>query len=157
MMRWLVSTSLKLRVAVVALMFILLIAGTFIVSQTRFDVFPEFAPPLVEVQTEAPGLSSSEVEVLVSIPIENALNGVSWLDKIRSKSVMGLSSVTVYFEKGTDLMQARQLVQERISQVSANLPAVAESPVLLSPLSSTSRVLKIGITSNPICGSPIER
>ena len=150
MMRWLVSTSLKLRVAVVALMFILLIAGTFIVSQTRFDVFPEFAPPLVEVQTEAPGLSSSEVEVLVSIPIENALNGVSWLDKIRSKSVMGLSSVTVYFEKGTDLMQARQLVQERISQVSANLPAVAESPVLLSPLSSTSRVLKIGITSKKL-------
>ncbi len=147
MMNWIVSKSLRLRVAVVALMCILLIAGAFIVSQTRFDVFPEFAPPLVEVQTEAPGLSTSEVEVLVTVPIENALNGVSWLKNIRSKSVLGLSSVTAYFEEGTDLMQARQLVQERIAEISGNLPAVAEMPVILSPLSSTSRVLKIGITS----------
>jgi CzcA family heavy metal efflux pump len=150
MMEWIVSRSLRLRVAVVALMFILLIAGTYIVSQTRFDVFPEFAPPLVEVQTEAPGLSSSEVEVLVTVPIENALNGVSWLQNIRSTSVLGLSSVTVYFEEGTDVLRARQLVQERIQEISGSLPAVAKTPIILSPVSSTSRVLKIGISSKKL-------
>jgi CzcA family heavy metal efflux pump len=149
-MRWIVETALRLRVAIVVLTIVLLIVGTRIVSQTDFDVFPEFAPPLVEVQTEAPGLSSSEVEVLVTVPIENALNGVSWLEKIRSKSVMGLSSVVAYFEEDTDLMQARQLVQERISEVSGKLPDVAKTPVILSPLSSTSRVLKIGISSEKL-------
>ncbi len=149
-MRWFIETSLRLRVAIVVLTIVLLIAGTRIVSQTHFDVFPEFAPPLVEIQTEAPGLSSSEVEVLVTVPIENALNGVSWLAKIRSKSVMGLSSVVAYFEEDTDLMQARQLVQERISEISGKLPDVAEIPVILSPLSSTSRVLKIGISSEKL-------
>jgi CzcA family heavy metal efflux pump len=150
MMRWIIDTSLRLRVAVVALMIVLFVVGYRIVSQTRFDVFPEFAPPLVEVQTEAPGLSSAEVEVLVSVPIENALNGVSWLKNIRSKSVLGLSSVTAYFEDGTDIMQARQLVSERVTEVRAHLPSVAESPVILSPLSATSRVLKIGITSKTL-------
>jgi len=149
-MKWIVETALRLRVAIVVLTIVLLIAGTRIVSQTDFDVFPEFAPPLVEIQTEAPGLSSSEVEVLVTVPIENALNGVSWLEKIRSKSVMGLSSVVAYFEEDTDLMQARQLVQERISEVSGKLPDVAKTPVILSPLSSTSRVLKIGISSEKL-------
>ena len=150
MMRWIIETSLRLRVAVVVLMIVLFVIGYRIVSQTRFDVFPEFAPPLVEIQTEAPGLSSSEVEVLVSVPIENALNGVSWLDKIRSKSVLGLSSVIAYFEDGTDIMQARQLVSERIAEVRSQLPSVAESPVILSPLSATSRAMKIGITSKTL-------
>jgi len=150
MMKWLVSTSLRLRVAVVVLTAILLIAGTRIVSQTRFDVFPEFAPPLVEVQTEVPGLSTSEVEVLVTVPIENALNGVSWLDKVRSKSVLGLSSVVLYFEGGTDIMAARQLVQERLTQLAERLPSVAKPPVILSPLSATSRVLKIGMSSETL-------
>ena len=150
MMRWIVETSLRLRVAIVVLTIVLLIAGYRIVSRTHFDVFPEFAPPLVEIQTEAPGLSTAEVEVLVSLPIENALNGVSWLKKIRSKSVLGLSSVVVYFEEGTDLMQARQLVQERITEVSGKLPAVAKTPVILSPLSATSRVMKIGISSKKL-------
>ncbi len=150
MMKWLVSTSLRLRVAIVVLTGVLLIAGTQIISRTRFDVFPEFAPPLVEIQTEAPGLSTSEVEVLVTVPIENALNGVSWLDKVRSKSVLGLSSVVLYFEEGTDLMVARQLVQERLTQLAANLPSVAKPPVILSPLSSTSRVLKIGMSSSKL-------
>ena len=150
MMKWIVSTSLRLRVAVVVLTAILLIAGTRIVSQTRFDVFPEFAPPLVEVQTEVPGLSTSEVEVLVTVPIENALNGVSWLQEVRSKSVLGLSSVVLYFEEGTDIMAARQLVQERLTQLAERLPSVAKPPVILSPLSATSRVLKIGMSSEKL-------
>ncbi len=114
MMKWIVSTSLRLRVAVVALTILLLVAGTRILSTTAFDVFPEFAPPLVEIQTEAPGLSTPEVEALVTVPLENALNGTSWLKTVRSKSVLGLSSVVLYFEQGTELMKARQVVQERL-------------------------------------------
>ena len=150
MMKWLVSTSLRLRVAIVVLTGILIIAGSRIVSQTRFDVFPEFAPPLVEVQTEVPGLSTSDVEVLVTVPIENALNGVSWLQEVRSKSVLGLSSVVLYFEEGTDIMEARRLVQERLTQLAERLPSVAKPPVILSPLSATSRVLKIGMSSEKL-------
>ncbi|MFC1563039.1 efflux RND transporter permease subunit [candidate division KSB1 bacterium] len=149
-MRWLVSTSLRLRVLVVVLMIILLIVGIQIVSNIPLDVFPEFAPPLVEIQTEVPGLSTTEVEALVTVPIEYAMNGTPWLQTIRSKSVLGLSSVVLLFEDGTDLMQARQLVQERLSRVSTQLPAVAKTPVMLSPVSSTSRVLKIGLSSKKL-------
>ncbi len=150
MMQWLVATSLRLRVAVVVLAFAFMIAGTRIISGTAFDVFPEFAPPLVEIQTEAPGLSTSEVEALVTVPIENALNGTSWLKTVRSKSVLGLSSVVLIFQEGTDLLQARQLVQERLTALTAQLPAVAEPPVILSPLSSLSRLMKIGVSSKKL-------
>lgn len=132
---------------VVALAVLLMIVGARVLPDSPLDVFPEFAPPLVEVQTEAPGLSTDEVESLVTVPLENALSGTSWMTKLRSKSVLGLSSVVVYFERGTDIMRARQLVQERVSRVQPQLPAVANAPVLLSPLSSTSRVMKIGVTS----------
>ena len=150
MMKWIVATSLRIRVAVVALTLLLVVAGTRILSTTAFDVFPEFAPPLVEIQTEAPGLSTPEVEALVTVPLENALNGTSWLKTVRSKSVLGLSSVVLYFAEGTELMKARQVVQERLAQVAPRLPAVAKPPVILSPLSSTSRVLKIGLSSKTL-------
>ena len=90
------------------------------------DVFPEFAPPLVEIQTEAPGLSTEEVESLVSVPLENALNGTIGLKTIRSKSVLGLSSVVLILKEGTDLMAARQVVQERLSVEAPRLPAAAK-------------------------------
>ncbi|MEK6288665.1 MAG: efflux RND transporter permease subunit [Acidobacteriota bacterium] len=146
-MNWIVSTSLHLRIVVVALAVVLMIVGIQIVRTTPLDVFPEFAPPVVEIQTEAPGLSTAEVESLVSAPIENSLNGIMSLKTLRSKSVLGLSSVVLIFQEGTDLMRARQLVQERLSIVAAQLPAVARPPVILSPLSSTSRVMKIGMSS----------
>jgi len=147
MMNWIVSTSLHLRIVVVALAVVLMIVGIQIVRTTPLDVFPEFAPPVVEIQTEAPGLSTAEVESLVSAPIENSLNGIMSLKTLRSKSVLGLSSVVLIFQEGTDLMRARQLVQERLSIVAGQLPTVARPPVILSPLSSTSRVMKIGMSS----------
>ncbi len=156
MLTWLVSTSLRLRVVVVALAILLMVVGVNTARRTPIDVFPEFAPPLVEIQTEAPGLSTEEVESLVTVPLENALNGTSWLTTIRSKSVLGLSSVVLWFEEGTDLMRARQLVQERLATEAPRLPAVAKPPVMLSPLSSMSRALKIGIWSetDPATGRP---
>ncbi len=146
-MRWLVALSLRNRVVVVALGVLLIILAARTLRTTPLDVFPEFAPPLVEVQTEAPGLSTNEVESLVTVPLEAALNGVSGLDTIRSKSVLGLSSIVLILDSGTDVMTARQMVQERLSRASAQLPAVARPPVMLSPLSSLSRVMKIGVTS----------
>ena len=101
-MAWLVSSSLRFRVLVVAGAVALMIWGIRIVRTTAFDVFPEFALPTVEVQTEAPGLSTEEVESLVTLPLENALNGTSGLKTIRSKSVLGLSSVVLLFEEGTE-------------------------------------------------------
>ncbi|HQQ97624.1 MAG TPA: efflux RND transporter permease subunit [Cyclobacteriaceae bacterium] len=150
MMRWIVSTSLRLRVVVVVLMALLVVVGAQILQNSAFDVFPEFAPPYVEIQVEAPGLSTSEVEALIAVPIENALNGTPFATRLRSKSVLGLASVVLHFESGMDIIKARQLVQERIARVTAQLPAVAKAPVMLTPLSSTSRVMKIGVTSSKL-------
>jgi CzcA family heavy metal efflux pump len=149
-MRWLIASALRLRVAVVALTIIAIIVGVRVVRDAPLDVFPEFAPPLVEVQTEAPGLSTEEVEALVTMPIEQALNGTPYLETVRSKSVLGLSSVVLIFERGTDLLEARQFVGERLARLASSLPGVARAPVLLSPLSSTSRVLKVGISSRTL-------
>ncbi len=147
MLRWLVSLSLRHAIVVCALTVIAAAAAARVVRTVPFDVFPEFAPPLIEIQTEAPGLSALEVESFVSVPIESALTGVPSVATIRSKSVLGLSSVVLILSPGSDLMQARQLVQERLARASGGLPGVARAPVLLSPLSSLSRALKIGLTS----------
>ncbi len=147
MMSWLIATSLRLRVVVVVLALLLTFVGVKTTQRAAFDVFPEFAPPLVEIQTEAPGLSTEEVESFITVPIENALNGAPWLKTIRSKSVLGLSSVVLIFQPGTDLLRARQIVQERLAVEASRLPTVAHTPVILSPLSSTSRALKIGVSS----------
>lgn len=150
MINTIVSYALRVRFIVVALATTLVIIGAQGLKNAPLDVFPEFAPPLVEVQTEAPGLSALEVEALISAPLENAINGVSGLDAIRSKSVPGLSSVKVIFERDVDLLEVRQLVQERVTLAALRLPAVANAPVLLSPLSSTSRVLKVGMQSSTL-------
>src|SRR6267154_5598513 len=117
MMNWLVSTSLRLRVLVLALSIVLMIVGIRTARRAPLDVFPEFAPPLVEIQTEAPGLSTNEVESLVTMPIENALTGVPHVKTVRSKSVLGLSQVVLVLEDGSDPVRVRQMVQERIAAV----------------------------------------
>lgn len=149
-MRALVTAALSLRWVVVALSVLLLVTGWQVIKTTPLDVFPEFSPILVEVQTEAPGLSTTEVESLITTPIENALNGVKGMKTMRSKSVLGLSSVVLIFADGTDLMADRQLVQERLLTLTGQLPVLAKTPVILSPLSSTSRVLKIGVWSDTL-------
>lgn len=149
-MLWLISSSLRFRVLVVAMAVGLIVFGVRTSDDLPLDVFPEFAPPLVEIQTEAPGLSTEDVESLISVPIENALNGIPFVDVVRSKSVLGLSAVRLIFKRGTDLIIARQLVQERLSLVANRLPQVARPPVILPPLSSLSRAMKIGLTSEQL-------
>ena len=144
-MNWLIQTSLKLRVLIVALAIALIAYGVRSLDGVPLDVFPEFAPPVVEIQTEAPGVSTEEVENLVTIPIENSLAGIPYVKTVRSKSVLGLSSVRMIFNDGVDLLLARQLVQERLATVSTGLANVARTPQILPPLSSLSRCLKIGV------------
>ncbi len=147
MLRWIVGSSLKFRYIMVALAAALMFFGVQQLQHTAVDVFPEFAPPKVEVQTPSLGLSANQVEALVTVPLEQTLNGVPGLDEIRSKSVESLSSIEMIFKPGTDLLTARQHVAERIAQISPQLPTWASPPFMIQPLSATSRVMKIGLTT----------
>ena len=148
MMRWIVGTSLKFRYLVVAAGAALMLFGSGVLRDTPVDVFPEFAQPKVEIQTISTGLSAEEVESLITVPLEQSLQGLPGLDTIRSKSVPQLSSVQLLFARGTDLLHARQLVQERVATVTPTLPSWSSPPFMIQPLSSTSRVMKIGLTSD---------
>ena len=141
----LIGSSLKFRYIVVALAAGLIFFGVQQLLHTSIDVFPEFAPPRVEIQTPSLGLSASEVESLVTIPLEQSLAGVPGLDVIRSKSLEQLSSIELIFKPGTDLLTARQLVAERIATITPQLPTWSSPPVMIQPLSATSRVMKIGL------------
>jgi CzcA family heavy metal efflux pump len=149
-MRWIVARSLRFRWLAIFGAAAMLVFGFFTTRDAPLDVFPEFAPPIVEVQTLATGNSPVEVEELITIPIEDALNGVEGLDEMRSYSVEQLSSIKLYFKRGTDLYRARQLVQERLAGITAQLPTWASPPFMMPPLSSTARVMKIGLTSDEL-------
>ncbi|HET9722733.1 MAG TPA: efflux RND transporter permease subunit [Actinomycetota bacterium] len=147
-MRWIVGSSLKFRYVVAAAAAGLMFFGVQQMRGMPVDVFPEFAPPRVEIQTLALGLSATEVESLITVPMEQTLNGVPGLDEIRSKSVEQLSQIELIFERGQDLLTARQLVAERVAAIGPTLPRWAAPPVMIQPLSATSRVMKIGMTSD---------
>jgi len=149
-LRRIVGSSLRFRFIVVGLGAAMMSFGVVQLRDMPVDVFPEFAPPRVEIQTLSTGLSAAEVEGLVTVPLEQALNGVEGLDIIRSKSVPGLSSIEMIFEPGFDLLLARQLVQERVAQVTPTLPTWAAPPFMMQPLSATSRVMKIGLSSDEL-------
>jgi len=154
MVRSIVAASLKFRLLVLPLAAALLVVGVIQLRKAPVDVLPEFTLPVVEVQTESLGLSAPEVEQLITVPMEqDLLNGVMGVDTIRSDSVPGLSDITMVFEKGTNILQARQLVQERLTQAHA-LPNVSKPPQMLQPVSSTSRVMMIGMATDRL--SPIE-
>ncbi len=149
MFRWIIGSSLQFRFLVLGFAAALVVFGTTQVKNMPVDVFPEFAPPVVHVQTEALGLSAAEVESLITLNLEELLSGVPWLKSIRSESVSGLSSILLTFDRGTDLMKARQMIQERLT-LAYTLPNVAQPPVILQPLSATSRFMMIGISSDKV-------
>ncbi|HXD09123.1 MAG TPA: efflux RND transporter permease subunit, partial [Anaerolineales bacterium] len=149
-MRWIVAASLRYRYLIVFMAVVLMVFGISRLTNSAVDVFPEFAPPKVEVQTLSTGLSASAVEELVTVPLEQALYGVPGLDVMRSRSVPDLSDIVLIFKPGTDLILARQLVNERLQSVYPTLPTWAAPPVMIQPLSSTSRAMKIGISSDTI-------
>ena len=147
MTRWIVGSSMKFRPLVVALAVIVMMFGITRLGSMPVDVFPEILPTTVSVQTEALGLSAAEVEQLITVPIEaDLLAGTPWVETMRSESVPGLSSIEMVFKPGTNPMHARQMVQERLTQAHA-LPNVSKPPQMLQPLSSTNRVMLIGLSS----------
>lgn len=125
MFRWVIGTSLRYRYLLLALSAIMCCVGLDRLQRMPVDVFPEFAPPIVEIQTISVGMSPGEVEELVTIPLEEVLAGLPGLDDMRSKSVPDLSAIKLYFERHVDLMHARQLVQERVDLVTPTLPTWA--------------------------------
>lgn len=150
MMRWIIGSSLKFRLVVVAVASATLVVGVSQLRSAPVDVLPEFGPPTVEIQTEALGLSASEVEQLITVPMEqDLLVGIAFVEDIRSESVPGLSRILLVFEPGTDIYRARQVVAERLTQAHA-LPHVSKPPQMLQPLSSTNRVLMVGVSSQDV-------
>jgi CzcA family heavy metal efflux pump len=147
-MRWIVSRSLRFRWLVIFVATALMVFGAFEIPAAKVDVFPEFAPPQVEIQTIALGNSSAEVEELVTVPIEEVLQGIPGLKELRSKSVSQLSSIRLIFDKGTNEARARQLVQERVAQVLPHIPTWASPPWMMPAASATSRIMKIGLSSD---------
>src|SRR5918995_1327868 len=150
MIRSIIGASLRFWMLLIAIAVGILAIGFVQLRSAPVDVLPEFTPPYVEVQTEALGLSANEVEQLITVPLEaDLLNGVEGVDIIRSESVAGLSDVVMVFKPGTDLYQARQMVQERLIQAHA-LPQVSKPPTMINPMSSASRIMMIGIDPNKL-------
>ncbi|KGN30668.1 hypothetical protein N802_06330 [Knoellia sinensis KCTC 19936] len=142
-----VRVGVQSRVLVVLIALVLAVFGVVQVRGTPVEAMPEFAPVVVEVQSEALGLSAQEVEDLVTVPLEsNLLSGVAWVDQMTSTSIPGLSSIVMTFEDGTDPIRARQVVQERLTQ-GALLTNASKAPVMLQPTSAANRVMMIGLSS----------
>ncbi len=153
-MRWIVGWSLRFRYLVAGLAVGLMFFGVQMLGHEKLDVFPEFAPVSVEVQTGCLGLSPQDVESLTTIPLEAALAGVPGVDDIQSYSEPQLSAIYLYFQSGTSLLHARQLVQERLQTTAHTLPTWCDPPQMYPIVSATSRVMQIGFTSSTI--SPLE-
>ncbi len=147
MLNHIVAGSIRNRGVVIALACLILAYGIYVAARTKLDVFPDFAPPMIIVQTEAPGLSPEQVEQLVTRPIEVSINGVAGLDTLRSHSIQGLSVITATFHEGVDIYRARQLTSERLTEAARSLPQTVKAPVMSPLTSATSLVLVVGLTS----------
>jgi CzcA family heavy metal efflux pump len=149
-MRWLVGCSLRFRYLVVGLAAGLLVFGVQLLGHEKLDVFPEFAPVSVEIQTTCLGLSPQQVESLTTVPLEAALQGVPGVADVQSYSEPQLSAIYLYFRSGTSLLHARQLTQERLLTTAPKLPTWCDPPQMYPIVSATSRVMQIGFTSTTL-------
>src|SRR5579864_4445117 len=150
MMRALVGLCVRHYGAITALTLMALIIGSWEAMHAPLDVFPEFVPSQVDIQTEAPGFAPQQVEELVTKQVENAVNGAAGLATMRSESIPGLSVVTITFAEGVDVHVARQGISERLSELGASLPAGVGTPKLSPLVSSTMDLLKIGLVSDRV-------
>jgi CzcA family heavy metal efflux pump len=143
-----VGFSLRFKGIIITLALILCGYSIYTLTKAKYDVFPEFAPPQVVIHAEAPGLSPEQVEVLVTRPIESAINGVEGIESLRSSSIQGFSATTVTFSSGSNIYLARQMIAERLSSLAGQLPQGIRAPVMTPLTSSTDVVLVLGLTSN---------
>jgi CzcA family heavy metal efflux pump len=149
-MRWLVGLCVRYAGAIATLTLITLLAGLWATRSAPLDVFPEFVPSTVDIQTEAPGFTAEQVEQLVTKTIENAVNGATGLDTIRSESIPGLSVITIQFKDNINLYNARQGISERLGELGSAFPTGVGQPKLSPLTSSTMDLLKIGLTSDKV-------
>jgi Cu/Ag efflux pump CusA len=150
MFNLLIAWSLQNRLLVLAITLILCISGSYVLQQMPVDVFPEFAPPQVVIQTEAPGMSPQDVETLITYPLESSINGTPGVSNVRSKTSAGLSTITVIFNDNTDIYRDRQLINEHIQQASSRLPAGSNPPVMLPVTSAVGWLVKYALTSSTV-------
>ena len=143
----LIRFAIRFRGAVAVLACVLLGYGVYVLLDASYDVFPEFAPPQVQIRTDAPGLAPEQVEILVTQPLEDAVNGVPGLRSLQSRSIQSLSVITATFDQSSDVYRDRQLLGERVGEASARLPASAMPPLMTPLTSSTNIVLVAGLTS----------
>ncbi|PJE17684.1 efflux RND transporter permease subunit [Legionella sp.] len=149
MFQYLISWSLKNRILILAITLGICLFGVYNLRHMPIDVFPEFAPPQVIVQTQAPGLAPQEVEALITYPLESAINGTPGVTRVRSKTAVGLSTITVVFADKTDIYLDRQLINERIQQVIGQLPP-GSNPVMLPVISAVGWLIKYALVSNTV-------
>src|SRR5712675_209024 len=154
MLRALVHFSLKFRGIVIVLACVLIAYGIYVTATAKLDVFPNFVQPQIVVQTECPGLAPEQVELLVTVPIESAVNGLGEMESLRSESIEGLSIITAVFKEGTDIFRARQMLAEKLAETAAELPNTVKPPRMTPLTSSTMDLLKIGLVTDKL--SPLE-
>jgi CzcA family heavy metal efflux pump len=150
MVRTIVTLCVRHFGAVTALTLFALLLGCWSALQSPLDVFPEFVPSQVDIQTEARGFAPQQVEELVTKQVENAVNGAAGLATLRSESIPGLSVVTITFADNIDVHLARQGISERLSELGSSLPAGVGTPKLSPLVSSTMDLLKIGLLSDKV-------
>ncbi|CDQ11716.1 Putative multi-drug efflux system, membrane component (plasmid) [Acidithiobacillus ferrivorans] len=148
MLKAVIRFSIRFRGVIIALAFLLVGYGLYTLSHMEMEAFPNFTPPLAVVDTEAPGLSPEQVAALVTQPIQNALSGIAGLQAMRSRSIQGLSVITLTFHNGTDIYRDRQIVAERLNTVAGQLPLGVRAPFLTPLTSATGVVQVLGLTSN---------
>src|SRR5258708_4968676 len=146
----LISWSLDNRLIVVVATLALFAVGGYILQRMPVDVFPEFAPPEVVIQTEAPGMAPQDVESLITYPLESAINGSPGVTVVRSKTFVGLSTITVVFAPNTDIYLDRQLVNERLQTVLSQLPKNAKPPAMLPVTSAVGWLVKYALVSDTL-------
>ena len=146
MFKYLIAWSLHNRLLTLAFTLGLCLFGGYTLRMMPIDVFPEFAPPQVVIQTQAPGMAPQDVEALITYRLESAINGTPGVEHVRSKTTVGLSTITVVFDDKTDIYRDRQLINERIQQVLADLPPGA-NPIMLPVISVVGWLVKYALVS----------
>ena len=148
MLNKIIHFSLQNRITVLLVSLFLIVLGIYVTIKSEIDVFPDLNAPTVVIMTEAPGYAPEEIEKTVTFPIETVMNGATGVRRVRSSSTTGFSTVSVEFDWGTDIYQARQTVMEKLTTVTQQFPAGVEAPVLGPQTSILGEMLIVSLTAD---------